>query len=143
MMMSQTFGVTRRLARFVVETRWEDIALLTGHAGVDEFSDARVRDPNVLALRSKVELIRDPAFSTIAAAVEITTADGRIHHRSQSASRGSAANPMSDAELEDKLRIAAAGREPQHDVAMLIDAVWALDSSADVAALASLAVPRK
>jgi 2-methylcitrate dehydratase PrpD len=119
------------------------VALLTGKAGVDEFSDARVRDPDVLALRGKVELIRDPAFSTIAAAVEITTADGRIHHRSQSASRGSDANPMSDAELEDKLRSAAAGWEPQHDVARLIDAVWALDSSADVSALASLAVPRK
>jgi 2-methylcitrate dehydratase PrpD len=119
------------------------VALLTGHAGLDEFSDARVRDPDVLALRSKVELIRDPAFSTIAAAVEITTTDGRIHHRSQSASRGSDANPMSDAALEDKLRSAAAGWEPQHDVAALIDAVWALDSSADVSALASLAVPRK
>jgi len=119
------------------------VALLTGKAGLDEFSDARVRDPDVLALRSKVELNRDPAFSTIAASVEITTADGRIHHRSQSAARGSDANPMSDAELEDKLRRAAAGWEPQHDVAPLIDAVWALDSSADVSALASLAVPRK
>jgi 2-methylcitrate dehydratase PrpD len=119
------------------------VALLTGHAGLDEFSDARVRDPDVLALRGKVELIRDPAFSTIAAAVEITTADGSIHHRSQSASRGSDANPMSDAALEDKLRSAAAGWEPQHDVAALIDAVWALDSNTDVSALASLAVPRK
>jgi 2-methylcitrate dehydratase PrpD len=119
------------------------VALLTGHAGLDEFSDARVRDPDVLALRGKVELIRDPAFSTIAAAVEITTADGSIHHRSQSASRGSDANPMSDAALEDKLRSAAAGWEPQHDVAKLIDAVWALDSNTDVSALASLAVPRK
>jgi 2-methylcitrate dehydratase PrpD len=119
------------------------VALLTGHAGLDEFSDARVRDPDVLALRSKVELIRDPAFSTIAAAVEITTTDGWIHHRSQSASRGSDANPMSDAALEDKLRSAAAGWEPQHDVAALIDAVWALDSNTDVSALASLAVPRK
>jgi 2-methylcitrate dehydratase PrpD len=119
------------------------VALLTGHAGLDEFSDARVRDPDVLALRGKVELIRDPAFSTIAAAVEITTTDGRIHHRSQSASRGSDANPMSDAALEDKLRSAAAGWEPQHDVAALIDAVWALDSNTDVSALASLAVPRK
>jgi 2-methylcitrate dehydratase PrpD len=119
------------------------VALLTGQAGLDEFSDARVRDADVLALRRKVELIRDPAFSTIAAAVEITTADGSLHHRSQSAARGSDANPMSDAALEDKLRSAAAGWEPQHDVAMLIDAVWALDSSADVSALASLAVPRK
>jgi 2-methylcitrate dehydratase PrpD len=119
------------------------VALLTGHAGLDEFSDARVRDPDVKALRRKVELIRDPAFSTIAASVEITTADGRVHHRSQSASRGSDANPMSDAALEDKLRVAAAGWEPQHDVAALIDAVWALDSNTDVSALASLAVPRK
>jgi 2-methylcitrate dehydratase PrpD len=119
------------------------VALLTGHAGLDEFSDARVRDPDVLALRRKVELIRDPAFSTIAASVEITTTDGSIHHRSQSAARGSDTNPMSDAELEDKLRRAAAGWEPQHDVAALIDAVWALDRSADVSALASLAVPRR
>jgi 2-methylcitrate dehydratase PrpD len=119
------------------------VALLTGHAGLDEFSDAQVRDPGVLALRRKVELIRDPAFSTVAAAVEITTADGKVHHRSQSASRGSDANPMSDAELEDKLRRAGAGWQPQHDVALLIDAVWALDSSADVSALASLAAPRK
>lgn len=119
------------------------VALLTGQAGLDEFSDARVRDPHVKALRRKVELIRDPAFSTIAAAVEITTADGSIHHRSQSASRGSDVNPMSDAALEDKLRSAAAGWEPRHDVEALIDAVWALDSSADVSALASLAVSRK
>jgi 2-methylcitrate dehydratase PrpD len=119
------------------------VALLTGQAGLDEFSDARVRDPHVLALRRKVELIRDPAFSTIAASVEITTADGSIHHRLQSAARGSDANPMSDAELEDKLRFAVAGWERQHDVEALIDAVWTLDSSADVSALTSLAVPRK
>jgi 2-methylcitrate dehydratase PrpD len=119
------------------------VALLTGQAGLDEFSDARVRDPDVLALRRKVELIRDPAFSTTAASVEIATADGSIHHRSQSAARGSDANPMSDAALEDKLRSAAAGWEPRYDVEALIDAVWGLDSSADVSALASLAVPRK
>ena len=82
--------------------------LVTGKAGLDQFSDACVRDPKVLALRSKVEVLRDSAFSTIAAAVEITTADGTIHKLSQSAARGSDANPMSDGDLEDKLRVAAA-----------------------------------
>jgi 2-methylcitrate dehydratase PrpD len=118
------------------------VALTTGHAGLDEFTDARVRDPSVLALRSKVEVIRDPAFSTIAAAVDITTADGRTHKRTQSAARGSDVNPMSDADLEDKLRKVAAGWEPRHNVAPLIDAIWALDNSADVSALALLAIPR-
>jgi 2-methylcitrate dehydratase PrpD len=117
-------------------------ALITGHAGLDEFTDARVRDPSVLALRSKVEVIRDPAFSTIAAAVDITTADGRTHKPTQSAARGSDVNPMSDADLEDKLRKVAAGWEPRHNVAPLIDAIWALDNSADVSALALLAIPR-
>lgn len=118
-------------------------ALITGSAGLDEFTDSRVRDPNVLALRDKVEVIRDPAFSTIAAAVDITTADGKIHELSQSAARGSDVNPMSDADLEDKLRKVAAGWEPRHDVAPLIDAIWALDGSKNVSVLASLAVPPK
>jgi 2-methylcitrate dehydratase PrpD len=102
-----------------------------------------VRDSNVLALRSKVEVTRDPGFSTIAAAVDITTADGTIHKMSQSAARGSDVNPMSDRDLEDKLRKTAAGWEPQYDVARLIDAIWALESSKDVSALASLAIPPK
>jgi 2-methylcitrate dehydratase PrpD len=118
-------------------------ALITGSAGLDEFTDSCVRDPNVLALRDKVEVIRDPAFSTIAAAVDITTADGKIHKLSQSAARGSDVNPMSDADLEDKLRKVAAGWEPRHDVAPLIDAIWALDGSKNVSVLASLAVPPK
>jgi len=117
-------------------------ALVTGEAGLDQFTDACVRDPRVLALRSKVEVLRDSAFSTIAAAIEITTADGRTHKLSQTAARGSDANPMSDEDLEQKLRTAGAGWNSRHDLAPLIDAIWTLDQSADVSKLASLAVPR-
>jgi 2-methylcitrate dehydratase PrpD len=117
-------------------------ALVTGKAGLDQFTDACVRDAKVLALRSRVEVLRDTAFSTIAAAVEITTADGKTHKLSQPAARGGDVNPMSDRDLEEKLRVAASGWDPRHDIAPLIDAVWALDKSADVSKLASLAVPR-
>src|SRR6201999_4597500 len=51
-------------------------ALVKGQAGLDQFSDACVRDPDVLKLRSKAEVVRDERFSTVAAAVEITTVDG-------------------------------------------------------------------
>jgi 2-methylcitrate dehydratase PrpD len=117
-------------------------ALVTGEAGLDQFTDACVRDPKVLALRSKVEVRRDSAFSTIAAAVEITTADGKTHKTSQAAARGSDVNPLDDRDLEAKLRVAAAGWDSRHNIAPLIDAIWALDNSADVSKLASLAVPR-
>jgi len=118
------------------------VALVTGQAGIDQFSDASVRDPTVQALRSKVELVRDPAFATIAAAVDITTVDGKVHRTQQKAARGSDANPLSDRDLEQKLRRAAADRDSRHDIAPLIGAIWALDQSADVSALASLAMPR-
>jgi 2-methylcitrate dehydratase PrpD len=116
-------------------------ALVTGKAGLDQFSDACVRDPGVQALRSKIEVQRDPAFSTIAAAVEIATADGKVHKLSQAAARGSDVNPLDDADLEEKLRIVAAGWDPGYDTRPLIEAIWALDNSADVSGLASLAVP--
>ena len=80
------------------------------------------------------------AFSTIAAAVEITTSDGAVHRLSQTAARGSDVNPMSDRDLEQKLKTAAASLSL--DAAPLIDAIWALEASADVSRLASLAVPK-
>ncbi len=117
-------------------------ALVTGKAGVEQFAEACVNDPKVAALRGKVEVTRDESFATVAAAVEIVTADGKLHNLSQTAARGSDLNPMSDRDLEDKLRNAAAGWNPQHDIAPLIEAIWRLDESADVSRLASLTVPR-
>jgi 2-methylcitrate dehydratase PrpD len=117
-------------------------ALVHGKAGLDQFTDACVNEPRVLALRRKVEVVRDGALSTIAAAVEITTADGTEHRLSQSAARGSDVNPMSDQDLEQKLRTVGASWNPRHEMQPLIDAVWALDRRDDVSRLASLVVPR-
>ena len=71
-----------------------------------------------------------------------TTADGKTHNLSQKAARGSDLNPMSDKDLEAKLRDAAAGWNPHHDIAPLVEAIWQLDKSNDVAKLAALTVPR-
>jgi len=117
-------------------------ALLTGKAGLDQFTDACVRDPRAQALRGKIAVARDARFSTVSAAVEIATANGAVHKLSQQAARGSDANPMSDKDLEEKLRAAAAGWNPRHDIEPLIGAIWRLDESEDVSKVASLTVPR-
>jgi 2-methylcitrate dehydratase PrpD len=116
-------------------------ALTFGKAGLEQFTDACVNDPAVRALRGKVDVLRDEKYPTIAAAVAITTADGKTHQLSQQAARGSDANPMSDRDLEEKLRDAASSWNPRHDVAPLIDAIWQVDKSADVAQLAAMTVP--
>jgi 2-methylcitrate dehydratase PrpD len=117
-------------------------ALVTGKAGVAQFAQDCVNDPQVAALRGEVEVIRDESFPTVAAAVEIVTADGKTHKLSQRAARGSDANPMTDKDLEDKLRDAAPGVIARGDVAALIEAIWTLDESDDIAKLTALAVPR-
>jgi 2-methylcitrate dehydratase PrpD len=118
------------------------VALLFGKAGVEEFSDEAVADPKVAALRSRVEVVRDDSFETIAAAVEITTVDGKVQKLSTRAARGSEINPLSDSDLEIKLRNVAAAWDKHYDVRPLIDAIWALDKSADVSGLSGLAIPR-
>jgi 2-methylcitrate dehydratase PrpD len=117
-------------------------ALVTGKAGVEQFSDACVNDPRVVALRGKVQVRRDESFATVASAVEITTANGQVHKLLQQAARGSDDNPMSDQDLEQKLRDAASDWDRSHDVGPLIDAIWHLEKAVDIAKLTALAVPR-
>ena len=117
-------------------------ALVTGKAGLAQFSDECVRDPKVIAQRGKVEVVRDERFSTVSAAIEVTTVDGKSYKLEQPAARGSDDNPLSDSDLEAKLRTAAAGWSPGYDVAPLIDAIWNIEASTDVSTLVSLTVPR-
>ena len=117
-------------------------ALLTGKAGLEQFTDACVQDAQVQTLRRKVSVTGDANIATTAAAVAITTVDGAVYELKQAAARGSDDNPMSDRDLEDKLRDAAAGWNPRRDVTPLIEAIWRVDESDDVARLAAMTVPR-
>ena len=116
-------------------------ALVLGQAGLAQFTDACARDPAVVAMRRRIAVVRDPAIATIAAQVELCTADGRTHRLSTPAARGSPANPMSDRDVEEKLRTVVGSWQPGYDVAPLIAAIWALDRSDDAARLLALTVP--
>jgi 2-methylcitrate dehydratase PrpD len=117
-------------------------ALVLGRAGLDQFTDACARDPAVIAMRRKVEVIRDEAIATTAAQVELWTSDGKQRSLSTPAARGSPSNPMSDKDIEDKLRTVADAWRPGHDVGPLIETVWTLEESSDVSTLLALTVPR-
>ena len=116
-------------------------ALVLGQAGLGQFTDGCVRDPAVVAMRRRIAVVRDPAIATIAAQVDLCTADGRTHRLSTPAARGSPANPMSDRDVEDKLRTVVGSWQPGYDVAPLIAAIWALDRSDEAARVLALTVP--
>ena len=117
-------------------------ALVLGKAGLEQFTDACVNDRKVSAMRRRISVTSDPGLSTIACEMTFTTADGKAHEMSTRAAKGSAANPLKDAEIERKLRDEAQSWNAGHDIQPLIDAVWSLDKSADVSTLARFATPR-
>jgi 2-methylcitrate dehydratase PrpD len=87
-------------------------ALYAGSLGKNAYSDAMRLNPEVLALARKVEYSVDPAFpgpGRFKGAVRVTLKDGRVVDEIEEYNRGSAENPMSDAELRAKFDDNAGG----------------------------------
>src|SRR5262249_12087501 len=116
------------------------IALLFGAAGVKEFGD--VGNPAVVALRGRVSAEADDAIPMEHAIVVARTKDGRALELHVKEARGSLEKPLTDREIETKVRELAKLGAPKVDVSRLIDAVWALDTSDDAGSLMALTAPR-
>jgi 2-methylcitrate dehydratase PrpD len=116
-------------------------ALVRGAAGLREFSDEVVRDPEVVALRTRVTARAGPAMREDEARVEIRLRDGRVLSRHVEHAVGSAARPMTDAELEAKFRGLAEGVLPAAQRDRVIAMCWKVASLEDAGALARATVP--
>ena len=114
------------------------VCLIYGKAGVAEYSDARATEPAVQAFGDRVEVQDDPSIPVEAAAVSLRTVDGRTLALEVAHALGSLARPMTDAQIEAKVRTHAAIGAPTAAVDRLIDAVWALDRADDAAEVARL-----
>lgn len=115
------------------------VSLLHRRAGLHEFSDAAVLSQDNVTLRDRVRVEIDPDMPVGAAVVSIQMTDGtRISERVDKA-RGDSAWPLSDQDIETKLRELSAYGASSLDPQPLIDALWALPGAPDTAGLARLA----
>lgn len=116
------------------------VSLVRGRAGLAEFSDEAVADPQLRALGQKVCFIEDSQYGVEAATVRIHWVDGFVLSRTVEVPQGSTGKPLTDAQIEDKLRALCAYGQSGVQVEPLIDAVWSLDRAQDAGALMSLVV---
>jgi 2-methylcitrate dehydratase PrpD len=119
------------------------VAMIDGAAGVAQYSDARVGDARVVALRDRVVAVVDRALAEDAARVRIRLKDGRCVERFVAHALGSLARPMTDRDLEDKFRTLCADILGDDAVDAVLTACWRLEQSPDVGALARLTVPQR
>jgi 2-methylcitrate dehydratase PrpD len=106
-----------------------------------EMQEAAYADPDVLNLRSRIELAADPAREAFEwASLEIEFADGSTDATTVDAFKGSAANPLTDEELGDLFLATAEPYLPAGRAAQIVDAVFRLDDIADVRRLTALLV---
>lgn len=117
------------------------VAVIHGRAGEEEYSDACVRDPRVIALRDKVQAVAEDDIREDEAYVTITLKDGRVLTKHVEHAIGSLARPMSDAQLEAKFRGLAEGRLGRTRTDALISLCRRVDRLPDVGELARAAVP--
>jgi 2-methylcitrate dehydratase PrpD len=110
-------------------------ALLLNAAGVTEFSEVTVFRPDIVALRRKVKAVLDASLPDGAARVTIHLASGETFDAIVMAAKGSLADPLTDRDIEAKLRDGARLGGTDWDVGRIIDAVWNLDTLADVSDL--------
>lgn len=121
---------------------WAAAALVDRAAGIAQSAPAKLRQPEIVALRDKIELAGDAALARDAAAVRITLASGEVLVQRVAHCRGAAERPMTDAELEQKFRDQAATALPAAEVEALVEACRTLSSQCDVGNIARRAAGR-
>ena len=116
-------------------------ALYSGGIGKNAYGDAMRLNPDVLALARKVDYLVDPSFpgpGRFKGAVKVTLTDGRVLEEIEEYNRGSAENPMSEAELRAKFDDNASGFLSADQRDRLAQEIARIESLSDVRALVDL-----
>jgi 2-methylcitrate dehydratase PrpD len=98
------------------------VILVSGRAGIEEFSEARIHDPAILALCDRTRYVVDdtlPFPRSFPGWVIIQLADGRRIEERMDASRGSRELPMTENELFEKFEANALLALPRAQVQQL------------------------
>jgi 2-methylcitrate dehydratase PrpD len=109
---------------------------------ISSHDEKRMKHPKVLALRSRIELIGDEELTRVLPSrqgiVELRLKDGRALRHHTKAVRGTAQNPMTRAEVDEKAYHLMAPILGKPRARRLCDTVWALEKVSSMRKLRSL-----
>jgi 2-methylcitrate dehydratase PrpD len=110
-----------------------------GRFTLDEMRQPAYTDPEILALRSRIELVRDESRQTFdGCSMEVQFTDGSSVSANVDAFLGSPGRRMSDAELTRIFREVSQDTLPPGRADEIADAVWSLDQAPNLDRLMTL-----
>src|SRR5487761_1423528 len=150
-------GTNRRMPNALIHHRPDDhlaakfsmefciaILLLRRRAGLAEFNDGVVRDPEVRAAIERVRFEVDPeadaaGYNNMTSIIRVRLRDGRVVEGRAAFAKGSPANPMTDAELLEKfLGCLEAGGVPADAGRRAAEMILDIENQPDVGAITAL-----
>lgn len=115
--------------------------LLRGHVDIDDFTDAAIRDPRVLALAQRVVYCNDPESDfprRFPGWLRIHLRNGGVVEHREPINRGSAERPLTADEVHEKFRRNATRVMPLERAGRIIAAIAGIERSTEIAALTAL-----
>jgi 2-methylcitrate dehydratase PrpD len=120
------------------------VVLVRGRAGLEEFTDEAIQDPQVLQLAKKVRYELDPTIDYprhFSGHVKIELDDGTILEENQPHPRGGLESPLPPEEIEEKFRANARLALAEGQLDLIIDSVKRLDELPTITSLSDLLSP--
>jgi 2-methylcitrate dehydratase PrpD len=117
------------------------LMLVRGRAGLAEFTDAAIQDPEVLELAAKVRYVLDPTIDYprhFSGHVKIVLTDGTLLEENQPHPRGGYEDPLLPEELAEKFRANARLALPESRVEGILDSVRRLEQLSSIGTLSDL-----
>lgn len=117
--------------------------LVRGRIGVDEVGPSGLNDPEIIRLSRLFEVVEDDQFNAVFpeerwARIELHLNDGRVLTSEDSVANGSAENPLSDQEIDEKFTTFMAGAGYEERSEAVIVTVKQLDRADGIADLIDL-----
>ena len=118
---------------------------MKGRIGRHSYTEASLRDPEILALTDKVHYVVDPSLpgpAQFKGVVRVELIDGTMLEEIEEYNRGSPKNPMTEGEIIGKFRENVEGTLSDEAATRIAEAVLSLESIEDARTLSALTAAR-